>query len=224
VKQGKTRVPGKADFTRHMIRFRHRSLKDVRSGDSVLEVALLNSHDGTSSWEIMGALWRVSCLNALVSGGTMLINHKVPHKGDQLHNVIEGTYAVVEESKQLAHVPEDWGAVQLKADEARALAKAAHALRFEDTDGQLAQAIKPEALLATRRFEDREPNLWHTFNRIQENAFKGGLAGTATLRDPDTGRMRQRRVTTRPINNIEQDVKLNRALWVLAEEMRKIKG
>lgn len=30
------------------------------------------------------------------------------------------------------------------------------------------------------------------------------------------------RATTRPINGIDQNVKVNRALWVLAEEMRKL--
>ncbi len=33
-----------------------------------------------------------------------------------------------------------------------------------------------------------------------------------------------KRVTTRAVNGIDQDIKLNRALWVLAEEMRKLKA
>ncbi|PYD09527.1 DUF945 domain-containing protein, partial [Pseudomonas savastanoi pv. glycinea] len=42
------------------------------------------------------------------------------------------------------------------------------------------------------------------------NTIKGGL----------TGRNKQgRRTTTRAVNGIDQDVKLNRALWVLAQAM-----
>jgi hypothetical protein len=32
------------------------------------------------------------------------------------------------------------------------------------------------------------------------------------------------RITTRPVQNIDRGVSLNRALWVLAEEMRKLKA
>ena len=66
-----------------------------------------------------------------------------------------------------------------------------------------------------RRFEDRRDDLWTTFNRLQENLVKGGLEG----------RSRNGRATrTRPVNGIDQNVKLNRALWVLAEEMRRLKA
>jgi len=36
-------------------------------------------------------------------------------------------------------------------------------------------------------------------------------------------RRRRRRVATRAVNGIDQDVKLNRALWVLAEGMARLK-
>ncbi|MNG31048.1 hypothetical protein D3C84_1167890 [compost metagenome] len=62
-----------------------------------------------------------------------------------------------------------------------------------------------------RRAEDRASDLWTTFNRVQENTIKGGLRG----------RNKQgRRTTTRAVNGIDQDVKLNRALWVLAQALR----
>jgi len=35
---------------------------------------------------------------------------------------------------------------------------------------------------------------------------------------------RGRLVTTRAINNIDQDVKLNKALWVLGERMARVLG
>ncbi|KPC54864.1 Uncharacterized protein AC509_5289 [Pseudomonas amygdali pv. morsprunorum] len=62
-----------------------------------------------------------------------------------------------------------------------------------------------------RRREDRSGDLWTTFNRVQENTIIGGL----------TGRNKQgRRTTTRAVNGIDQDVKLNRALWVLAQALQ----
>jgi hypothetical protein len=69
--------------------------------------------------------------------------------------------------------------------------------------------------LRARRFEDRSDNLWTTFNRTQENMIQGGLqARTAN----------GKRTHTRPVGSIDTNVKLNRALWVLADEMRKLKS
>ena len=67
-KQGNSRVPGKADFTKHLIRFRHEGqaagLRQV--GDTSPEVILVNSHDGTSAYKIMAGLFRLVCLNGMV--------------------------------------------------------------------------------------------------------------------------------------------------------------
>lgn len=236
VKQGKSRVPGKADYTKHLIRFRHDSLVDVRSGDSVLEIALRNSHDGTSAWEIMGAMWRVSCLNALVSGGELLIHEKIPHKGDQIHNVVEGSYRVLKESTRLQHVPEMWGQLRLNNDEARAFAAAAHQLRFDDGLDEetgfarvtaTGQALEPVRLLTPNRDTDRGNDLWRVFNRVQENALKGGqevTVRTAFTDEQGVKQYRTKQARTRPVGAIDDDIKLNRALWVLAEQMAKLKA
>lgn len=54
-----------------------------------------------------------------------------------------------------------------------------------------------------------------TFSRVRENIFKGGLQGRSR---------NGRTTTTRAVTGIDQNLKLNRALWVLAEEMRKLKA
>uniref|UniRef100_UPI003BEF282E DUF932 domain-containing protein n=1 Tax=Burkholderia arboris TaxID=488730 RepID=UPI003BEF282E len=66
-----------------------------------------------------------------------------------------------------------------------------------------------------RRVEDQGSDLWRTFNRIQESMTRGGLPGRTK-----TGK----RMTTRPVAGIDQTVGLNRALWVLAEAMSKMKA
>jgi len=57
--------------------------------------------------------------------------------------------------------------------------------------------------------------LWSTFNRVQENLVKGGLTGR-------NANGRQQR--TRPVQGIDQNVRLNRALWLLADGLRKLKA
>ena len=72
-----------------------------------------------------------------------------------------------------------------------------------------------EQLIEARRPEDFGNSLWTTFQRVQENALRGGQPGRGA---------KGRRLHTRPVASIDRSVSLNRALWVLAEEMRKLKA
>jgi len=51
--------------------------------------------------------------------------------------------------------------------------------------------------------------------RVQENLVKGGLSSRAA-----NGRQQR----TRPVQGIDQNVRLNRALWLLADGMRQLKA
>ena len=53
VAQGASRVEGKAEFTKHMIRMRHASQVN---GSEANEIILLNSHDGTSSYQMLAGM------------------------------------------------------------------------------------------------------------------------------------------------------------------------
>ncbi len=106
-------------------------------------------------------------------------------------------------------------ALALQPEEQRAFATAALALRYgERTEGQPPAPITAEQLNEPRRAEDVGANLWSTFQRVQENAIRGGLPGRTC---------QGRRMRTREVASIDRGVGLNRALWVLAEEMRRLK-
>jgi len=68
--------------------------------------------------------------------------------------------------------------------------------------------------MRSAEYEDREPSLWNTFNVVQENLVRGGLA---TFNSST-----RRRGQTREVASIDGNTSLNRALWILAEEMRKL--
>jgi hypothetical protein len=231
--QSRTRVEGKQDFTKHMIRFRHVSTDIARQvGDVVPEVALMNSHDGSSSYWLMEAMYRLTCLNGMFvsqPGGQTL---KVNHTGNIVHQVIEGSFAVIDRSVKALDVVSDWSRLQLTNGEQQAFAAAAHEMRFANSEGEITTPITPAQLLSPRRAEDAQDrayghntaasDLWRTLNVVQENVIKGGLHGVAITTD-ERGRRQRRNVTTRTVNGIDQDVKLNRALWTLAEKMAELK-
>lgn len=89
-----------------------------------------------------------------------------------------------------------------------ALAKAALTYRF----GEEHQPVAATQILTPRRYEDRKDDLWSVFNRIQENLLKGGLPGRTA---------KGKRTHTRAVNGIDGDIRLNRALWVMAEQMQQ---
>jgi hypothetical protein len=222
-KQSRSRDESKRDFTKHMIRFRREGSENAlqRVGDTFPEVVLVNAHDGTSSYQLMAGLFRLACLNGLIVGAGELDVLRIPHTGNIVDEVIEGSFRVLNSSVRALEAPEKWSKLALSNGERNALAEAAHVLRFGDAEGHVDTPITAQQLLYTRRPEDKADDLWSTFNVIQENVIRGGLSARAP-RD-ERGR-RGRMVSTREINGIGQDVKLNKALWVLAERLAQAKA
>jgi hypothetical protein len=229
--QGGSRVEGKAEFTKHLIRLRQIGAQMSKVGDTLPEIVLINSHDGTSSYKLFAGLFRLVCLNGMIVADKTFGELTVPHKGNIVDNVIEGSFEIVGHAKKTLQRVEEWSQLSLTAGEQDALAGAAHTLRFADAEGNTETPITASQLLRPRRLDDmREgarygenrpaPDLYRTLNVIQENVIRGGLSGMA--RNPET--RKARRVTTREINGIDQNVRLNRALWQLAERMAELKG
>ena len=235
--QARTRVAGKAEFTKHMVRLRHRGLRNDR--DEAFEVILLNANDGTAAYNLIPGFFRFVCANGLFAGESFE-TVKVRHSGNAVDEVIEGTCRVLDEAPALIDARNQMVGTSLSTGEAEAFARAAHQLRFPGaypsvqgetdhlTEDELAEAmevkpapIEPGDLLRLRRYEDRSANrnLWTVFNTVQENAIKGGQTGWVTGRNG-----RRRRSTTREVRGIDQNTALNRALWTLAEEMQALKN
>ena len=89
--QTRVRDPGRREHTKHMLRLRR---EGQITGKQVPEIILLNSHDGTSSYQMLPGLFRAVCQNGLVCGESFG-EVRVPHKGDVVSQVIEGAYEVL---------------------------------------------------------------------------------------------------------------------------------
>ena len=220
-KQGGSRIPGKAEFTKHMLRFRYQGEKpELRSvGQTFPEIVLVNSHDGTSAYHIMAGVFRLVCLNGMVVADRTDGARSVQHKSNVVDNVIDASFEVLSESRKALGAAVEWSGLSLSRDERQVFAESAHLLRFGDSEGETDTAIRPEQMLQVRRSEDRGTDLWSTFNVAQENAIRGGL--TAMGRDANG---RRRLTRTREVRAIDQDVKLNKALWHLSERMAALKS
>lgn len=204
--QSRSRTAGKAEFTKHMLRFRHRSqLVAAQVGAEVNEVVLVNSHDGTSRVCLFAGMYRFACDNGLMVGNSIQ-EVTFPHKALTLDNVIEGSYRVLDELNGVSYLKEEAKCIELSRSEYRNLGTQALQLKFDLND------YRPsiEAILQPRRHEDVPHTLWNTFNVLQENILRGGVPKTVNSPNNRLG-------TTRETTNINDSVKLNRGLWNLLE-------
>jgi len=221
--QGKSRVEGKAEFTKHLIRFRHADHmtgKHLKLGGVIPEVALINSHDGTSAYKVVAGMMRLVCLNGMLVADEEFGSIRVGHTGNIRDQVIDATFTVLDQAKLAIETAGNWSGVTMSRPEQMLLAEQAHIMRFADAEGVVKTPIMPVALLAPRRHEDAGADLWSVTSRIQENVMRGGLEGVTK----GTKEKPSRRVSTRPIKGIDADVKLNRALWALSERMAELKA
>jgi len=197
----------RADYAKHMIRFRHAS---TINSDVANEIILVNSHDGSTSYQMMAGAFRFVCQNGLICGD-LVEDIRVRHSGNIVDNVIEGAYSILDQFGNVESSKEGMKSLVLRPEEKRIFANAALTLKYEGE-----APIAPDALLNANRREDRDDrSLWGTFNTVQENLVRGGQLGRSA---------NNRRTRTRAVNGIGQNVQLNRALWTLAEEMKKLKA
>jgi len=145
--------------------------------------------------------------------GDTFADVRVPHKGDVTDYVIEGAYEVLHGFEQVQGSRDSMRAITLDDGEAEVFARSALTLKYDGSGKVL--PITENQILRPRRFDDNLSDLWSAFNRVQENLVKGGLSSRAA-----NGRQQH----TRPVQGIDQNVRLNRALWLLADGLRQLKA
>jgi hypothetical protein len=182
-------------------------------GDSVPEIVMVNSHDGTSSYQMVAGMFRKVCTNGLMVSESTVGEIRIPHSGKVQERVTEGAFEILDGLTRVIESRETMRAIQLTHDEQTAFGRAALLLKYDDPTKPA--PVTPDAVIRPRRMADTAPDLWTTFNRAQENLIRGGLQSRTA---------NGRRTRTRSVEGIDQSVSLNRALWALAEEMRNLKG
>ncbi|HHT5647178.1 TPA: DUF932 domain-containing protein [Raoultella planticola] len=202
--QSRIRDPDRREHTKHMLRLRRAG---QINDQQVPEIIILNSHGGESSFQLLPGIFRSVCTNSLVCGQSFG-EIRVPHRGNVVEKVIEGAYEVLGIFDQVEEKQDVMQSLLLPLRAQQAFAKAALTYRF----GEEHQPVTVSQILTPRRYEDRQDDLWSVFNRCQENLLKGGLPGHTA---------KGKRSHTRAVKGIDGDVKLNRALWVMAEELQQ---
>lgn len=124
--QTKVRDLSKREHTKHMLRLRRAG---QLTGHQVPEIILLNSHDGSSSYQMLPGLFRGVCTNGLVCGQSFG-DVRVPHKGNVVEKVIEGAYEVLGVFDRVEEKRDAMQSLLLPPPAQQAMAKAALTYRF----------------------------------------------------------------------------------------------
>ena len=210
---GQSRVRNRVDgefYAKHVLRLRHTDKNLVDVGDCAAEVILTNSHDRSSGFSLLAGLYRLVCSNGMTVSDGVSEKISVRHLGGETaERVVEGVYTVISDLPKIGDKVKEFSEIMLTPEEENAYASAALKLRWDNAP------VVSNQLLNARRSDDKGSDLWRVFNRVQENIVRGGLRGHAS-----TGR----KTTTRAIKSVNADLKFNRALFALTEEMAKLKA
>lgn len=200
--QSRTRVEEKKNHTKHIMRFRHKDA--IQVGGVIPEIVLVNSHDGSTSYQLRAGVYRLVCSNGMIVGNDIFCR-RVKHQGCVVDRVVEAANDLIEVVPISVKKAIEWQQIELNPKQKIILAESAMSMKW-----QADSKMKPESLLVPKRSADTKNDLWTTFNVIQENVIRGGIRYRT-----EEGQ----RQTTRPVNSVGENVRLNTALWMLTEKM-----
>lgn len=196
---------GNSPYSKHLVEFRNPLF--CNDSDYEPRVLLTNSHDGTSSFQLRLGVFRLVCSNGLVVGTSTFKTHRIRHVGFCLSKVDAALAEIEAATTTIRDLVTAFNGRTLTAEECSRFVFAAAELRWGNK-----VPLQYGLLLKPRRPEDVGLTLWQVFNVVQENLIKGGIQYASV--DVNS---RQRRNTTRGIKAIDSNIKLNEALFALAQ-------
>ena len=208
--QTNSRLEERRVTTKHVIRLRHKSVMEKDLAGETPELVLVNSHDGSCAYQLMAGIFRVVCSNGLIVSaadfGTVHVRHAGPEK--MVGKILDASFRIIEDSPRVMERVEAFKALRLNRTQQVAFAHEACSLRKTTLTLDAGQLLRP------RRKEDAEDadgsrSLWATFNVIQERLINASRMVGVDAR----GAVR----SLRPLNNIQEDLSINKGLWEQAE-------
>lgn len=212
--QSMTKDASNKPFARHLLRLRHRNLFSPDNvGDEIPELALTNSHNRSSTYNLMFGIFRMICSNGMVVASSTINAIKVVHRGDKdlLEQIIKVSKQITGQTEEVFNQINRFKGVELDNNEQIAFAEAAKEIVPTTID------LEPRTLLSVRRYADRgngSRDLWRTSNIVQENIIKGGARGRNT---------KGNRTSLRAVKSIKNNININQAIWKLTEKMAELK-
>ena len=211
-------------FADHMIAFKPTAAFS-HNGHESPEILLYNSHNGKSSLRLYAGIFRFVCSNGIVAGEgfSAKLRHSRLTADSFADMMIEQAQALPELLERAENMKER----DIDLSQAKAFTLKAASLRwdFDPNDSEHGREYQGELrgafasrytvmdMLQSRRYEDRGPNLWRVFNRVQESLIRGGVSILSYTDRKPYGTLRQ----AKAVASLPETVRINRNLWDLAD-------
>ena len=192
-------------FAKHLIRFRPQYAPTI-ANESLPEVVLMNSHDGSSGFKLWAGIFRMVCCNGMIITDSVMGQVSVTHRTNAAEIVGDRSIEFMGKIDHMEARIQRFMDRVLSPVEQSGLAETAAQLRWGN---DRPAGLDHNALLLGRRFDDMGDTLWKTLNRIQENVIKGGV---------NLNRQR-RQSSTRQLRSVGDDARINSQLWAAADAL-----
>lgn len=219
--EANTRKEALEGFQKHSIRLSNpQYLAEMgKVGATIPQIILTNSHGGSSAFDLSLGLFEQICANGLIVSRGDMKDLRVRHVGYADQHMEDALRALLPEIEPTLAMTDQFKRINLSQAERVAFAAAAIELRWNGEEF----AVNPQTMMIPTRSAERatESALWTNYNVVQEKIINGGV----NQRDVRNGsRTFGRNRRSRAVNGLDENIKLNRALWRLTEEMAKIKA
>jgi hypothetical protein len=214
--QAKVKNEERQGYQKHLLRFRNEDYSRIQGlksyNESIPELIVENSHDGSSSLKIFFGVFRIACLNGIIAGSS-LNNFRVIHSKNAVNNLNNSIDSMTAGIPDLIKKVEHFSTLELDSNQRFELSERAAKLRLANTLN--VERIAVDHLSRPRRLDDVNQDAYSIFNVIQEKVIRGGIQYTQL--NPKTEMLESKK--TRAISSVAQSVKLNRELWNILEEV-----
>jgi len=192
-------------FAKHLLRFRPQYAPTI-VGQSLPEVVLMNSHDGSSGFKLWLGLFRMVCCNGMIISDSVMGQVSVAHRSNAAQIVGDQSIGFMGQIDHIEDRVRRFMDRVLSPLEQGQLADTAATIRWGN---DRPAGLDHNNLLIARRFDDAGDTLWAVLNRIQENVVKGGV----NLNRP------RRQSSTRVLRSVGDDARINAKLWEAADAL-----
>jgi hypothetical protein len=192
-------------FAKHLIRFRP-SYAPTIANQSLPEVVLMNSHDGSSGFKLWAGIFRMVCCNGMIISDSIMGQLSVTHRSNAAEIVGNKSIEFMGRIDHMESRIERFMDRVLSPIEQGQLAETAAQIRWGK---DRPTGLDHNSLLLARRFEDAGDTLWKVLNRIQENVIKGGV----------NLNRQGRQSSTRMLRSVGDDARINAKLWEAADAL-----
>lgn len=220
---GRVNNPERQGFQKHLIRLENPLFSKIEgltdNNQSRPQLVLLNSHDGTTSLQILWGLIRIACMNGIIAGtgvnGVRLIHSKAIV--DKLPNAIEYMLGNFETFVK-----------QIESLQGKTLSDSASAELVKTLyNARLAGIQRVKSIVydtpSALRIQDNANDAFTVYNRVQEVLMRGGIQYEyeKSILDANGQEIGTKLVSTRTrrIASVTSQVKLNQLAYDTAIEL-----